>query len=86
MNLKKILEDEKGNQITISVDYNHGTDTVEKVEYVYASKGSIGVDITTIFIEQMNGDAIIDAINWRELYYADDNYEPTENELALEAQ
>lgn len=67
MTVKHILEDSKGNQITISVDYCKKTDCVEKVNYVLAQKGHSAVDITEIFIEHMDGDAIIDKLDWSDI-------------------
>lgn len=67
MTIKHTLTDDKGNSITISVDFNIHTQTVSKVNYVMAQKGMMSVDITEIFLEQMDGDATIDKIKWAEI-------------------
>jgi hypothetical protein len=68
----KKMSDQPESELSITVDYNPKSDTVEgiiKVE-VYNYDKKISTDITAIMAEQFSGqlDEMIDSINWREEY------------------
>lgn len=71
MNLKTIIEDSKGNVLTISVDWCPIEKRVEKINYVYASKKHSGVDLTEIFGDNDYLDAFADKVDWAELAAAE---------------
>lgn len=74
MLLKKILSDpetnllQRENSVLLCIDWDPIENIVTHVNYVHVLNGRLQMvtDITNIFIEQLNGDAIINAIDWRE--------------------
>jgi hypothetical protein len=75
MLLKKILSDtetnllQRENSVVLCVEWNPRSNTVEFVHYVHVLNGNFQfvTDITKIFLEQMNGDEVINRIEWREV-------------------
>jgi hypothetical protein len=75
MLLKKILSDtetnllQRENSVVLCVNWDPQSGCVDHVNYVHVLNGNFQfvTDITKIFLEQMNGDSVIDGINWREI-------------------